>query len=746
MTKKSRTDKHHRNQPGRNGERAEGGRQMSAGRQTGGKLQEAAPSISKGPDVGREADTSARLPELLAPVGHIESFFAAVESGADAVYLGLKRLSARASAANFSLQDLSFLLPYARKREVAVYVALNSLVTAPEFPGVMDLLQSLSDLAVDGLIVQDPALFFLARRFFPKLKLHASTLMTIHNHAGVNQLERMGAERVVLARELGFEEIEEICRKTRVELEIFVHGALCYSYSGLCLASSFRGGHSGLQGRCVQPCRLRFKQGRKEGFFLSCSDLCALPVLPRLKRLRLAAFKIEGRMKSADYIARVVKAYRLVIDSPAPKEAEAVAQAQEMLLQAPSRRLTLGFLGENSSDEVLAPHRSGSSGLWVATVKAIRGSKALVELRRNIEPGDRLRPESREGREKEAFTVSGLISESGEALAGAKAGDRVFLIPQSDLALNERLFKVGAKTASSTGLWQKIRSEIARPERFSESFRGGGQLFESWPGDESAMLHRREETLILKVGSLQDMVKAFQSPAEWVMLTATRSNLERVAKQRLIPSQKDRFVWSLPPLIAEKEIDYYRAAVGWYLSKGFRGWELNNWSHFDFFKDFSDTKLISGFRFNVRNPAAMAELARLGCGLSVLSLEITREELQQLSRGPFATLPIVAVYAWPPLFTSRLIPKLLEEKPIFTPRRESYFFRKSGAYSLIYADQPMNWFEQLSFLRAQGYRLLLIDLSDAPRQEPQDFERVLSGFKRARADQPSSLFNFERRP
>jgi len=232
-----------------------------------------------------------------------------------------------------------------------------------------------------------------------------------------------------------------------------------------------------------------------------------------------------------------------------------------------------------------------------------------------------------------------------------------------------------------------------------------------------------------------------------VILTATRSNLEKIAKQRLIPAQKERLVWSLPALIAEKEVEYYRAAITWYLDKGFPAWEVNNWGHLDFFKDASKASLISGWRFNVRNMAAMAALAEAGCRWSVLSLEITRQELQHLSKGPLSTIPIVTIYAWPPLFTSRLIPKLMEEKPIFTPRKDAYFFRKSGAYSLIYADRPMNWFEQLPFLRTQGYRFLLLDLSDAPQQvHPQDFERVLSGFKRARADQPYSLFNFERNP
>jgi len=183
--------------------------------------------------VGTDLDPSHPrvLPELLAPAGNVESFFAALENGADAIYLGLKSLSARSSATNFTMAELSRLLPFAHHRGVALYVALNSLVTAQEVPAVLDLLQSLADLKVDALIVQDPGILYLARRYFPTLKLHASTLMAIHNSAGVNRLGRLGVRRVVLARELTLAEIKMVADRTEAELEIFVHGALCFSYS-----------------------------------------------------------------------------------------------------------------------------------------------------------------------------------------------------------------------------------------------------------------------------------------------------------------------------------------------------------------------------------------------------------------------------------------------------------------------------------------------------------------------------------
>ncbi len=686
-----------------------------------------------------------RLPELLAPAGHVEAFHAALESGADAVYLGLKQLSARASATNFSLEELSTLVPYAHKRNVSVYVALNSVMAAPQFPAIMDSIQSMADIHVDALIVQDAGIFYLVRKFFPHLKLHASTLMAIHNSAGVHQLEKMGAERVVLARELSLDEIRQISVSTRAELEIFVHGALCYSYSGLCLASSYRGGHGGLQGRCVQPCRLRFKQGRKEGFFLSCNDVCALPLVPELKKLRIASFKIEGRMKGADYIGQVVKAYRLVLDAPPERQKDALAEAQQYLLQSPSRRLTTGFFDKNFNAEILTPHRSGSSGLWVGTVKTVQDNKAAVLLRHDLELGDRVRPESSEGKEKRAFSVREIFAQNGSPLKNARSGERVLLPMQSDLLPGERLFKVGSRSQSIPGLWQKIRNEIPENVPFHKKFNERERIFEDWPVMQFNP-RRAEETVILKIGSVGNLSEAFQSPAGWVMLTATRANLEKMARQRLIPAQKQRFVWSLPVLLSEKDIEYYRPAVRWFCDKGFSSWEINNWAHLDLFEGRRNLNLFAGSRFNIRNLAAMAALGEAGCQWTELSIEITREELQLLSHGPFSTLPIVTLYSWPPLFTSRLSPKLQEDKPLLSPRKDIYSFRKKGPHSFIYAEKPMNWFGQIPVLQSYGFRYFLIDLSEGPHNQAKELERLFSGFKRCRADEPFSLFNFERKP
>ena len=684
-------------------------------------------------------------PELLAPAGNIESFFAAVQSGADAVYLGLKKFSARATAANFTLEDLATLIPFAHKRGVRIYTALNSQIVSGEIPELLDTLSALSSLKPDALIAQDAGIFHLVRRWFPGLRLHASTLTAVHNSAGVRALQQVGVHRVVLARELNLAEIEEICSCTEAELEIFIHGALCYSYSGLCLASSFRGGRSGLRGECVQPCRLKFRQGRKEGYFLSCSDLCALSLIPRLKRLRIAGFKIEGRMKPAAYVADVVRAYRAILDAESgDREKEALTLAKELLTQAPSRRLTSGHLEE--AGKILAPHRSGSSGAWSATVKSVQGGRVLVDLRSQIAKGDRLRPESSAGREVEAFSVSGIFDGSGKTVLFAQSGAQVYLACSKTLRPGDRLFKVGTKSEPAAAIWKKIREEVPAAIRFKSKFPQRQNILDDLqkPADAKTKLN---ETLILKLGSPDDLVDALRSSAGMVLLSATKNNLERIAKQRFSPPQMKKLGFSLPALISEKrDLQYYRAAVAWFINKGFLLWEINNWGHFDLTGQGRGVRLVAGSRLNLRNSAAIAQAAELGCSWSVLSLETTKEELRELALNRFSSRVVLAVYCWPPLFTSRLALDLSEDRPFLSARNEAYHLIKQSGRTEIYADRPMSWLDQLPVLRSFGYSNFLIDVGEGPGKRPHAMQAALSGFAASRSPADYALFNFERRP
>ncbi|MCF6157089.1 MAG: U32 family peptidase [wastewater metagenome] len=256
-----------------------------------------------------------KKPELLSPAGSVECFFAAVENGADAVYLGLDNFSARAGAQNFSLDDASKVISYAHERSVKVYIAFNTLLKTGELEKVVDYLIALEEMKPDALILQDLGLLYLIQSQFPGFTLHASTQMAIHNLAGVQQLEKLNFKRVVLARELSIDEITYISQNSSVEIEVFVHGALCYSYSGLCFFSSMMGGRSGNRGRCAQPCRMHYKSDSGTGGYLfSMNDLFTLPHIYSLINAGVHTCKIEGRMKSPEYVAVVTDAYRQAID------------------------------------------------------------------------------------------------------------------------------------------------------------------------------------------------------------------------------------------------------------------------------------------------------------------------------------------------------------------------------------------------------------------------------------------------
>lgn len=255
--------------------------------------------------------------ELLAPAGSFEALRAAVENGADAVYLGGKAYSARASAANFSPEELRNALDYCHIRGVKVYVTANTLLRNDELPDALHYLADLYNWGVDAVIVQDLGLAHRARHELPDLELHGSTQMTLHNALDLRTMKRLGFTRVVLARELSLGAISDIKAQTSLELEVFGHGALCICYSGQCLMSSLIGGRSGNRGQCAQPCRQPYSIAGLEvpgEYVLSPKDLALIPYLAELQNAGVASLKIEGRLKSPDYVGVVVRTYRAALD------------------------------------------------------------------------------------------------------------------------------------------------------------------------------------------------------------------------------------------------------------------------------------------------------------------------------------------------------------------------------------------------------------------------------------------------
>ena len=259
-------------------------------------------------------------PELLSPVGDFDCLKAAVQNGADSVYLGASLFNARARATNFNMETLKEAIKYAKLRNVKVHVTLNILLKNYEFEDAVNLAVDVYNLGADALIIQDIGLLTYLLEHYPDIPVHASTQMTTHNLAGVKQLEKMGVKRVVLSRELSISEIQNICQNSNIEIETFIHGALCICYSGQCLFSSIIGGRSGNRGLCAQPCRLPYtlidenENILDNGHLLSPRDLNSINYLPELIKAGVKCFKVEGRLKSPEYVGIITKFYRKYID------------------------------------------------------------------------------------------------------------------------------------------------------------------------------------------------------------------------------------------------------------------------------------------------------------------------------------------------------------------------------------------------------------------------------------------------
>lgn len=373
---------------------------------------------------------SPNKPELLAPAGSIESFHAAIEGGADAVYLGLNDFNARLRANNFSMKALSYLVPFAHVRRVKLYVTLNTLIKQAELGPLIHTLYQLEQIGVDAIIAADFGLIDIARTFFPKLKLHASTQMTIHNSTGLRQAEKLGLRRAILSRELTLQEIASLCKTTSVELELFVHGALCYGISGLCLASSYLGGSSGNRGRCTQVCRRKFKTAGGSGYLFSPDDLCALDFLPQINACgAIQSLKIEGRMKGPDYVFTVVKAYRMALDDP-----EKLPEAKELAAHDFGRHKTSFFLNGLRTPGIIDASRPSGTGELIGKIRELRQNAIVVASKATLLANDRIRIQPHNGFEGETgMVLHAATDETGIAIVLKKTvpcstGDTVYLI------------------------------------------------------------------------------------------------------------------------------------------------------------------------------------------------------------------------------------------------------------------------------------------------------------------------------
>lgn len=322
--------------------------------------------------------------ELLAPAGSPEALIAAIDSGADAVYLGLKDFNARKRAKNFTHDEFKHAVNYVHHHNKKIYLTLNTLLFDDELEQISDILNLASNLSVDAVIVHDLGLIQLIRTYYPSIPIHASTQTFCHNSLHTQFLKNLGVSRIILPRELSLLEIQSIAKKVPLEYEVFIHGAMCFSFSGCCLFSSYLFGQSGNRGRCLQPCRYPFKISNTTRYPFSMKDLAAGQSLADYINAGIRNFKIEGRLKSTWYIKEVVLYYRKLIDS--------IIEGKILGKEPPQLRTTSkGYMSDSSYEKLVDPENPGVAGTCIGTVTQLKKNSCIISTTHPLQKGLRVR-------------------------------------------------------------------------------------------------------------------------------------------------------------------------------------------------------------------------------------------------------------------------------------------------------------------------------------------------------------------
>jgi putative protease len=388
--------------------------------------------------------------ELLAPAGSMESLIAAINNGADAIYLGGNKFSARAYASNFDNETMMKAVDYAHSYNVKVYVTINTALKQNELKEALKYAGYLYEIGVDALIIQDVGLINLIKDVYPNFELHASTQMTIHNGEGALYFKEKGLQRIVLSRELTLEEIKYISKDLGIETEIFVHGALCVCYSGQCLMSSMIGGRSGNRGRCAQPCRMQYtikgeNSGEKKGYLLSPKDTCLIEDVDGIIKSGTASLKVEGRMKKPEYVAGVTRNYRKAIDKALKVGKFDLNKGRNELAQLFNREgFSKAYLYKNVGKDMISYNYPKNTGVFIGQVT----NNGEVTLEEKVALGDGIRFLD------DGFTLSKILKNNKEVKEAFK-GETVKLFPTGGYKKGYKLYKMSDKI-----LYDELKEEI----------------------------------------------------------------------------------------------------------------------------------------------------------------------------------------------------------------------------------------------------------------------------------------------
>jgi len=700
--------------------------------------------------------------ELLAPAGSPEALDAAIGEGADAVYLGLKDFNARLRSANFTYAQFESALRSLHKMGKKVYVTVNTVFEQREADRMYQFLKYLANQGPDALIVQDFGIVAMARAEFPSLRLHASTQMNIASARGANALSRHGVSRVVLARELSLEEIKSVKSETNLELEVFVHGALCISVSGLCLFSSFLGGKSANRGMCTQACRRLYHRAEGEnGYYFSPNDLQLLEHVPQLAAAGVSALKIEGRMKSASYVGTVVSAYRLVVDAIASGAVtngdendiqRSIERGHEILRNDFARPKTEYFFGgwaktaaqdgeianngtlENTEEiDWLNPAQDGGTGISLGTILKVKGTnderRALVcpprGLAISVRDSVRIHHSDDSGRVSHKLTFAQEDNGySGYWISAPEGdiGDHVYLIQIKEMT--KRYAPIITKATGGKGPGREKAPFPQIQVRQREDRNRHSKNAETFP-----------EGLYIAVSRPEDLYIVQSSRPQRVMLTLSAKNARYLLDDNKppLPFKHSEIILTLDPWFPQDIAGYENGKMAEEINllteKGYVQYVLNNPGHFSLFRDYENVKLIAGPWLCMFNSWALSFVSSLGADGFISPLENNRQNLERTlgiesrngekkggkkrqSRSALHSKFFITVFAWPPLFNIKAnLGHVLKFDSFADNMDEEFLLETSPEGSRVYPKKYFSIIDKIPFLKEAGFGRFIIDLS-----------------------------------
>ena len=701
--------------------------------------------------------------ELLAPAGNPEALDAALGEGADAVYLGARSFNARLRSSNFAFNQLEAAVDICHKQSKKLYVTVNTVFEQREADRMWQLLQYLERVGPDGIIVQDFGVAKMAAEHFPKLALHASTQMNVASAKGVNFLSRLGFKRAVLARELSLDEIRAVRASTNLELEVFVHGALCVCVSGLCMFSSYLGGKSANRGACAQACRRLYSTDAASGYWFSPDDLQLLGYVPELMEAGVESFKIEGRMKSAEYVGQVVAAYRHMIDNWKLGRERAQAKAEAMLQSDFARRKTRFFFAGKLDPEYIRPDQAGGTGISLGKVRDLRvideARYALLDSYDGLAEGDSLRfhrPDDSgrfTAKVREVKAVPGGILLRVDESVDVRQADQVYLVQTKSMAR-----RYAQALPRDLARYRKFPSHESAPEASPKEKPGKGELA-ALPGGFYALVGRTGDLHILNSSR----------PAK-AMLLFNRVNSEAMRKEEsTLPFKRENLALWLDPWFPESDVEWLVPELEYWVSRGQRVFVANNPGHLGILRS-----LASGLASSVAASAAAYEgskprtqrrdepftivagpylyafnrwaasfLFDEGARFLVPPLEISKQNYQKVAEAapPLSWIPIV--FSYPALFRVRADLASVYDFTSFSDRDGSaYELSRLGDGSVVTPMKPFSIIDRVPFLQKEGLTKFILDFSAVKLTKPL-YKQVMRAAEEGRVLPEAGRFNWK---